>query len=56
MSSVKPISVVIVRNNKGYIASLRFNDSSYDRDIAAHSRYVIGLMIDDYILRPDKEF
>lgn len=42
-------SIVIVRNSKGYVASLRFENRSYDADIASASKYLLYQRIESYV-------
>lgn len=45
------VSAVIVRNKRGYIASLRFTDRRKDIDLSSHARHLLYRMIEDYFER-----
>jgi hypothetical protein len=43
-----PTSVVIVRFPRGWVAHIRFEDSSRDEDISSNFRYILDSRIDAY--------
>lgn len=45
------LSIVIVQNDRGYIASLRFADSSKDADMASNSKYLLYEYIENYVVK-----
>lgn len=46
-------SIVIVKNEKGYIASLRFNDPRNDIDIANAIKPILYSLIERYVYALD---
>lgn len=42
-------SCVVVRWPRGWVAHVRFDNPRKDADISSHSRYVLGMKIQEYV-------